>query len=71
MALILNLRGPAGATGATGAAGANGSNGAAGAPGSKWYNGSGAPSNALGADGDYYIDNSTSDVYTKVSGSWS
>ena len=73
MALIFNMKGAtgaAGATGATGAAGANGSNGANGAPGSTWYNGTGAPNNALGIDGDYYIDNATQNVYHKVAGSW-
>lgn len=67
MVLILNLRGPAGQDGTNGT---NGTNGAAGTPGSKWYNGSGAPSNSLGVDGDYYINNDTSDVYQKVAGSW-
>lgn len=67
MALILNLRGP---TGAAGANGTNGTNGTNGAPGSVWYNGSGVPSNTLGVDGDYYLDNATGNVYNKVAGSW-
>lgn len=49
--------------------------GAAGAPGSVWYNGSGAPSNAIGVSGDYYLDSSinttgSGNVYTKSIGSW-
>jgi len=44
--------------------GTNGTNG------SVWRNGSGVPSNSLGADGDYYIDNDTSKYYLKVSGAY-
>jgi len=36
----------------------------------KWHNGSGAPSSETGANGDYYLNTSNGDVYTKVSGSW-
>lgn len=56
-----SLKGP---TGATGAAGANGTNGAT------WRNGSGTPSNSLGVDGDFYLDNSTGSYYKKVTGSY-
>lgn len=53
-----------------------GMQGAAGAPGvdgigNEWRDGSGAPSNALGADGDYYLDNDTGDVYNKAAGVYS
>jgi len=41
-----------------------------GVAGSSWYNGAGAPDNSLGNDGDYYLDDDTGDVYTKVSGDW-
>jgi Collagen triple helix repeat (20 copies). len=44
--------------------GSNGTNGAT------WYTGSGAPSASTGADGDYYLDLSSSTVYKKVSGAW-
>lgn len=64
--VIANIIGPTGATGATGSAGSTGSTGAAGAAGSKWYDGSGVPSGGLGADGDYYLDDSNGDIYTKV-----
>jgi hypothetical protein len=37
---------------------------------SSWYDGSGAPSGGLGKNGDYYLDDSTGDVYSKTSGSW-
>jgi hypothetical protein len=63
-------QGPPGAAGAAGAAGPAGSAGAAGAPGSILRNGNGAPSNSLGIDGDYYLDDVMGDVYHKVSGSY-
>lgn len=58
----VSMVGPAGSTGATGAAGA---------PGSVWHNGAGAPSNLLGNNGDYYLDDTTDDVYYKSGGSYS
>ena len=67
MALIGNLKGT---TGATGAQGPTGPTGAAGSPGSVWYNGSGVPLDTLGVDGDYYLRNTTGDVYQKVGGTW-
>jgi hypothetical protein len=63
-------QGPTGATGATGPAGATGATGPAGADGSIWWNGTGTPDSDLGNDGDFYLDLSNSDVYNKVSGSW-
>jgi hypothetical protein len=39
--------------------------------GTTWYTGSGAPSNTLGVDGDFYLRSSNSDVYRKASGAWS
>ena len=41
-----------------------------GAPGSKIRNGSGPPSDALGLDGDYYVDTLTGDVYARESGAY-
>lgn len=38
--------------------------------GSVWFNGSGVPSNVLGIDGDYYLNNINGDVYQKISGTW-
>ncbi len=60
-----------GATGATGEQGAQGVTGPTGAAGSQIYNGSGVPSAGLGVNGDYYIDNSTGDLYFKSGGVWS
>jgi hypothetical protein len=47
-----------------------GSQGPVGAPGSIWRNGTGVPSNALGVDGDFYLNNSNGDVYQKASGAY-
>lgn len=35
------------------------------------FHGAGVPSNALGEDGDVYVDDSTGDVYAKANGAWS
>ena len=68
-ASIAGPPGPAGPTGATG------STGATGAAGTVWRSGSGAPSNALGVNGDYYLNTTTGsgkgDVYQKASGTYS
>jgi hypothetical protein len=45
--------------------------GTAGAAGAKWHQGSGAPSSSTGSNGDYYLNTSNGDVYTKSNGSWS
>lgn len=58
MGLIGNIKGPPGADGN------NGTNGAT------WRDGSGAPSNGLGVDGDYYLDDDTGDVYLKSAGNY-
>lgn len=60
--IVANIKGP---TGATGAAGANGSNGT---NGSVWRDGAGAPSNSLGVNGDYYLNDTNGDVYLKAAG---
>lgn len=44
---------------------------ASGVNGSKWYNGTGVPSNAVGSNGDYYIDNASGTYYEKSAGVWS
>ncbi|SNW61986.1 Collagen-like protein [Orpheovirus IHUMI-LCC2] len=41
-----------------------------GEPGSQIFTGDGVPPPALGADGDFYLDNLTGDYYTKVGGVW-
>jgi hypothetical protein len=74
--VVANIKGPAGANGAAGADGAPGNDGApgadgaAGAPGSVWRTGSGAPADILGADGDYYLDTATGDVYWRAAGTY-
>ncbi|HET6518359.1 MAG TPA: hypothetical protein VFG47_00870, partial [Geminicoccaceae bacterium] len=63
-----NIRGPQGQAGADGQDGVDGQDGADGA---RWHDGTGAPASGLGADGDYYLDDATGDVYAKSGGSWS
>lgn len=46
-------------------------NGANGSNGSVWLSGSGVPSNAEGANGDYYLRTSNGDVFAKASVAWS
>lgn len=43
---------------------------AAGGGGNAFRQGAGAPSNSLGVDGDWYIDNTIGDLYQRVSGSY-
>ncbi len=66
--------GTAGATGATGPAGpagATGATGPAGDSGNTLLSGTGAPSNASGANGDFYIDTATNVIYgPKSGGAW-
>lgn len=45
--------------------------GVAGAAGSKWFTGSGVPSNGTGIDGDFYLNSANGDYYSKASGAWS
>lgn len=42
--------------------------GVTGAPGTVWRNGAGVPSNAVGINGDYYLNGSNGDVYLKGAG---
>jgi len=67
--------GPAGPAGADGDDGVDGAPGAAGAPGdpgldgedgSSWGSGVGAPPSEAGSIGDFYLDTSTLDVYSKT-----
>lgn len=62
--------GPGGATGGTGPAGPAGPSGATAAT-NTIRSGAGAPSAAIGADGDFYIDTSANQIYgPKASGVW-
>lgn len=45
--------------------------GGGGGGGSVWRNGSGVPSNSLGSNGDYYLNDDNGDVYLKASGTYS
>ena len=64
--------GEQGPPGVQGPAGTNGKDGANGANGRTVLSGSGAPDPGEGADGDFYIDTSTYDIYgPKLAGSWS
>ena len=55
--------GDMGPTGPQGPAGADGSGGGGGGSGSVWFHGSGVPSDALGSDGDYYLNTANGDVF--------
>ena len=67
----ISIVGSLGPIGATGPAGANGQTGATGAPGASLIGGSGAPSNSIGANGDFYIDSVAGLLIgPKASGAW-
>lgn len=40
------------------------------AAGGQWFRGPGAPAPELGEDGNYYLDETTGDLYQKVTGTW-
>ncbi|MHA7100873.1 tail fiber domain-containing protein [Roseivirga pacifica] len=72
-----SLVGPAGADGADGIDGTNGTdgvdgiNGTDGVDGKSMLNGTGAPANTLGNNGDFYIDTNTNNIYgPKTAGTW-
>lgn len=44
--------------------------GATGPAGNVWRDGSGVPSNSLGIDGDYYLNDATADVYKRAAGTY-
>ena len=74
---LVGPQGVAGATGAQGVAGVAGPVGATGLPGpagtngNTVWNGSGAPSSALGTNGDFYIDTDAKAIFgPKTGGSW-
>ena len=70
MAVITNLKGPAGSAGADETDGTDGSPGADGAAGSKWFSGASAPSDSLGVNGDFYLNTTTGDVSVKAGNTW-
>jgi hypothetical protein len=62
--------GPSGPSGPPGPSGASGAQGNDGDPGSKWYSGTGAPSEPTGyAIGDWYLDDANGNVYEKTGSS--
>lgn len=69
--VVGNIKGATGSTGSAGATGATGSTGAAGVDGATWRDGSGAPSNGTGANGDYYLNTANGDVYKRAAGTYS
>ena len=64
-----NIKGTTGATGSPGKDGTDGAPGTDGEDGATWLSGAGAPS-SQGKTGDFYLDTSTFDVYSKATGSW-
>ncbi len=54
----------------TGGGGGGGPDDDSGITGTAWFDGAGAPSDTLGNDGDYYLDDSSGDVYKKSAGHW-
>jgi hypothetical protein len=53
-----------------GPAGADGDDGAAGAPGAVWREGTGAPADGTGINGDFYLDDATGNVYERAAGTY-
>jgi hypothetical protein len=70
-AWTITLSGAVGATGSPGADGADGADGTNGTDGSVWRDGTGVPSDALGVNGDYYLDDATGNVYLRAAGTYS
>ena len=53
-----------------GATGSQGSTGAAGAAGATWLSGTSNPASSTGANGDFFLNTTTWDVFKKTSGTW-
>lgn len=64
-------QGPQGVQGEQGIQGIQGLKGDIGPRGATWLSGSGVPSNSLGSDEDFFLDETTGDVYKKISGAYS
>ena len=64
-------KGDAGVAGKDGATGAKGDKGDAGKDGKSIISGTNAPANAIGKDGDVYLNFTTGDLYYKDNGAWS
>ncbi|MEI6873748.1 MAG: hypothetical protein WCL50_01315 [Spirochaetota bacterium] len=61
---LVTLRGPQGDAGTTGPTGGAGTNG------NTWYTGTADPASSLGANGDLYLNTSSTAVFKKNSGTW-
>lgn len=59
-----------GEPGAQGAQGPQGPAGTGTGTGAQWFAGHGAPDNATGQNGDFYIDVDTGNIYEKMGGNW-
>jgi len=56
--------------GTNGTNGTDGTDGEDGIAGARWYSGNGAPSSSIGATGDYYLDGSTGNIWTRTPSQW-
>jgi hypothetical protein len=63
------IRGPQGIAGQTGPAGQTGAQGPIGVA-EQWYGSTINPTGAVGADGDWYLNTNTGDVFERVTGAW-
>ncbi len=54
-----------------GPTGSQGPQGEQGEPGATWYVSGGPPTEAIGGEGDLYLNTVTTDVYQKTNGTWS
>lgn len=64
------LKGKDGVATGGGATGPQGPQGVPGTPGSKWFNGEQIIQQGQGSNGDYFLHNTTGDVYEKQAGTW-
>jgi hypothetical protein len=65
---VQGVVGPVGPQGPSG--GPAGPQGPQGTPGSVWRNGNGAPANSLGANGDYYLDDTNGNVWLRAASAY-
>jgi hypothetical protein len=63
-------KGDTGPQGTQGIQGAQGTSGTNGVNGTKWFSGTSTPSNTIGANGDFYLNSATGDIYTKNDTAW-
>lgn len=68
--ILINNYGGVGPEGPQGADGATGAPGATGADGATWLTGTSAPTPSYGKEGDFYLNSTTGEVYTKSASGW-